>query len=105
MEIGIDLTYIPRFKNYDRLAEKIFGKKEYEYYLSAINKQEFVASRFCLKEAFLKCLKSGILDLDLKEIEVIKEDTGAIHIEYKGSIYKASLSHENEYCAGVVIYD
>lgn len=105
MEIGIDLTYIPRFENYDRLAKKIFSAREYAYYLTASNKQEFVASRFCLKEAFIKCIKSGILNINLQEIEVVKEETGAIHIEYKGKTFKASLSHEKEYCTGVVIYD
>ena len=105
MEIGIDMTYIPRFKEHERLAKKIFGIQEYEYYLKATNKEEFVASRFAIKEAFLKCLKKGILDLDLKTVVVCKEDSGAIHVEYLNKTYKASLSHENEYCVGVVIYD
>lgn len=105
MEIGIDLVKISRFDDHLKFANKILSESEYSLYLGAINKSEYVASRFCLKEAFIKCLKIGILDIDLKTIVVTKEESGAIHIEYKGKIFKASLSHEKEYCVGVVIYD
>ena len=64
-----------------------------------------MASRFALKEAFLKSIKKGILEIDLNQIIVIKEESGAIHINYLNKDYPASLSHENEYCIGVVVYD
>ena len=106
MNIGIDMTYIPRFKNKVRLAKKILSEKEYETYIALINdKEQFLASRFCLKEAFLKSIKAGLLDINLNEIEVVKEESGAVHIEYLGKIYSASLSHERSYCVGAAISD
>ncbi len=105
MPVGIDLVTISRFKNHERIAKKILSKKEYNEYLFAHDKMQYVASRFCLKEAFLKSIKTGILDLDLKEIEVVKEESGAIHILFRGREYECSLSHELDTCVGVVIYD
>ena len=104
MNVGIDLTYIPRFENKEELAKKVLSKEELnEYYLSR-EKAKYLASRFALKEAFLKSLKKGILDIDLNSIAVVKEASGAIHISYLGVDYSASLSHEKDYCIGVVIY-
>lgn len=105
MEIGIDMTTISRFSNYVRIAEKILSENEYMYFQESTNKQQFVASRFCLKEAFVKCLKIGVLDIDLKTIEVVKEENGAIHILFNDKIYKCSLTHENDTCVGVVVYE
>lgn len=105
MNVGIDLTYIPRFIDKEELAKKVLSKSELnEYYLSR-RKEEFLASRFALKEAFLKSIKKGILDIDLKKIVIVKEESGAVHINYLNKDYPASLSHEHEYCIGVVVYD
>lgn len=105
MNVGIDLVTITRFEKHERIAKKILSSNEYQEYLNASDKMQYVASRFCLKEAFLKSIKKGILDIDLKEISVTKEESGAIHIEYQGKCYDCSLSHELDKCVGVVIYD
>lgn len=105
MNVGIDLVTISRFKNHERLSRKILSKEEYQEYLLSADKMQYVASRFCLKEAFLKSIKKGVLDIDLKEIIIVKEECGAIHISYCGQNYDCSLSHELDKCVGVVIYD
>ncbi len=105
MHVGIDMTYIPRFKDGEKLAKKILSQNELnEYYLSR-QRDQYLASRFALKEAFLKSIKKGILGVDLSKIETIKEESGAIHIKFEDKDYPASLSHEKDYCIGVVIYD
>lgn len=105
MKVGIDMTFIPRFVNKENLAKKVLSESELnEYYLS-VDKAKYLASRFALKEAFLKSMKKGILEEDLKKIIVVKEKTGAIHISYFDREYPASLTHEENYCIGVVIYD
>ncbi len=105
MKIGVDLTYIPRFIDKEKLAKKILSNEEYEAYLKALKKEEYLASRFALKEAFIKTIESSILGIDLKEIMTKKKDSGAIYIIYKDKEYSCSLSHENEYCIGVVLND
>lgn len=105
MNVGVDLTFIPRFINKEEVAKKVLSTSELnEYYLSS-RREVYLASRFALKEAFLKSIKKGILEIELKEIVVEKEKSGAVHIKYKDKNYPASLSHENEYCIGVVVYD
>lgn len=102
MGIGIDLTYIPRFKDKEKLAKKVLSDEEYETYLIKTNKEEYLASRFALKEALIKCLELDILNVSLNEIETKKKENGAIYIIYKEKRYEASLSHEKDYCIGVV---
>lgn len=103
MKIGVDLTYIPRFLNKETLAKKVLSDKEFESYLNSKNKEEFLASRFALKEALIKCIEEDILKINLNEINVLKKSSGAIYILYKNKEYNCSLSHENDYCVGVVI--
>ncbi len=105
MNIGVDLVKVSRFSDYETLKDKILSNYELERYMVANDKQLFIASHFALKEAFLKSIKKGILEVDLKEIEVIKEESGAIHIFYNGKRYPCSLSHEDEYCIGVAMHD
>lgn len=102
MPIGIDLTFIPRFKNKDNLAKKILSECEYQEYLHSKKKEEYLASRFAVKEALIKCLELDILAVNLKEIEVKRKDNGSIFVIYKNKSYEASLSHENDYSVGVV---
>ena len=103
MNIGVDLVKISRFKNIDKLSKKILSNKKLFELEKSTNKMQYLASRFALKEAFLKSIKKGILEIELKEINVIKEESGAIHILYDNKEYPCSLSHEDEYCIGVVL--
>lgn len=103
MKVGVDLTFIPRFKDKAKLAEKILSSFELIEYQNALSKEEYLASRFALKEALIKCLELSILSVDLKDIIIKKKKSGAIYIEYQNKDFSCSLSHENEYCIGVVI--
>lgn len=103
MKIGVDLTYIPRFKDKLNLAKKILSKEEFVEYQQCFQKESYLASRFALKEAFIKCLELSILSIDLSKIIIRKKENGSVFIEYNGCYYNCSLSHENEYCIGVVI--
>jgi|SRR5574344_2613733 phosphopantetheine--protein transferase-like protein len=105
MRVGIDLTYIPRFKNKTRLAEHILSDDELLEYNNSSNKAQYLASRFALKEALLKALELSILSVDLKLIKSIKKDNGAIYLEYDGKKYDCSLSHEKNYSVGIVLND
>ncbi|HKL72725.1 MAG TPA: 4'-phosphopantetheinyl transferase superfamily protein [Candidatus Onthovivens sp.] len=105
MNIGIDMAYIPRFIDKEKLALKILSLNELEEYKKSDLKATYLASRFCLKEAFIKSIEGNILAFDLKEIEVVKKESGAVGILYQSKMYKCSLSHEKEYTVGVVIYD
>ena len=52
MNVGVDLTFIPRFINKEEVAKKVLSTSELnEYYLSS-RREVYLASRFALKEAF-----------------------------------------------------
>ena len=105
MKIGIDLTYIPRFKDKEKFAKKVLSSNEFVEYQNNPNKEQYLASRFALKEAFVKAFEKSIFNSNLNEIETKHKDSGAIFIVYKSKQFNCSLSHENEYCIGVVLND
>jgi len=105
MKIGVDMTYIPRFKNKSLLAKKILSEDEYIAYSESSDKAQYLASRYALKEALIKALELSILGVDLRLIKTIKKTNGAVYIDYNRKKYECSLTHENKYCVGIVLND
>src|SRR5574344_589297 len=105
MKVGIDMTYIPRFRDKSRLAKKVLSDEEFLAYSDSIDKAQYLASRYALKEALIKALELSILSVDLRLIKTIKKDNGAIYLEYDGKKYDCSLSHEKNYSVGIVLND
>jgi phosphopantethiene--protein transferase domain len=105
MKVGIDMTYIPRFRDKSRLAKKVLSDEEFLAYSDSIDKAQYLASRYALKEALIKALELSILSVDLRLIKTIKKDNGAVYIEFNGKKYECSLTHENKYCVGIVLND
>lgn len=99
------MTNSERFSDYERISRKIFSERELALYEKSPDKKLYVASRFAAKEAFLKALKRGILELDLKDIEVLKEDDGSIYIYFKGKRYACSLTHEGGLSIALAFYE
>lgn len=105
MSVGIDMVKIDRFKDdFDKLKYKILSKEELEILSKKENKLEYLASRFCVKEAFLKANGVGLFDIPFNEINVLNEKNGKPYILYKDTKYEnVSLSHEKEYAIAIVI--
>lgn len=105
MGMGIDLVKIDRFKNVEKLKNKILSNNELTILDTRINKEEYLASRFAVKEAFLKANEKGLFDeIFLKEIEVLNDENGKPYIIYKNIRYEnVSISHEKEYAIAIVI--
>ncbi len=63
--IGVDLLNINRVEKLyskfgDKLADKILSEEEFGNYKKSKNKINFLAKKFCAKEAFSKALGTGI---------------------------------------------
>ena len=77
--VGIDLLNIDRIKKvYDNFGNKFINKilapEEIELYNNSKNKTNFLAKRFCAKEAFSKAIGIGIgRGIDMPDI-IIKKD-------------------------------
>lgn len=73
-----------------KFLSKVFSSREIETY-SKNKKVRYLAGRFAVKEAVLKSLGTGMYDgIYLKDIEIIKLETGQPTIELSGEIKRIS---------------
>ncbi len=114
--IGTDIVEISRIEkslNNPRFLNRNFTSKENEYFQNKKMMQQSVASCFAAKEAFLKALGTGFMNVSIKDIEVLHNDMGkpyiVLHNEAKGVIGKGrihlSMSHSQEYATAVVVIE
>jgi len=108
--IGIDIVDIKRIKKLVEATfflKRFFTPSEIKYCLESRNKFERIAARFAAKEAVIKA--TGLKNLPLKDIALIKDKTGKPSIKIKNKKYSnlnvlISLSHTTDYaCASVVV--
>lgn len=114
--IGTDIVEISRIEkslNNPRFLDRNFTDKENEYFNNKKLMQESVASCFAAKEAFLKAIGTGFLDVSIKDIEVLHNDMGKPYIVIynklkdvvgEGKIH-LSMSHSKEYATAVVVIE
>lgn len=101
MQVGIDTVKYTRIKYPDKLAVKILSPTELQIYKTlTARKIEYLASRFCLKEAFVKAYNNRYINY--RDI-IIKEQNHRPILEYKDVKNTVSISHEREYCVCVCI--
>lgn len=112
MDIGVDIVDIHRFdddliKN-RTFIEKIFTKEEIRYCMSHGHPAQHLAVRFAAKEAVIKAVAPSGLVPDMKDIEVINEESGIPGVriltkEGEKFEFKISLSHSQSQAVAFVI--
>lgn len=117
--IGIDIVKIERVKSlYDKnTAEKFFTKNEIAYCeAQGLGLARSLAARFAAKEAFVKALGTGFVNINPIDIEVLNNEKGQPFINASSKIEKKlkevgarkihlSLSHEKEFALANVILE
>lgn len=130
--IGIDLVEVSRFKKWIKdknLILRYFNEKEMsEKNISETDPEnlsdrqlsamcQHYAVRFAAKEAFSKALGTGLSGFDLRDVYVLKEESGKPYIKLGESARKIfdekcpgakiflSLSHEKDYAIADVIIE
>ncbi|HTH56359.1 MAG TPA: holo-ACP synthase [Cyclobacteriaceae bacterium] len=118
--VGIDIVSISRFADKLKnraLVEKLFSLGEITYCESTAKKEQHYAARFAAKEAFLKATGKGMMmSFDLKDIELIKDESEHPTIHLRGDFQKrkteegwrsihVSLSHEGDNAIAIVIIE
>ncbi|MGY6171988.1 4'-phosphopantetheinyl transferase superfamily protein [Candidatus Mycoplasma pogonae] len=96
--IGVDIAYIPRFKNKSlKFVQRILSPLEYEEFLTKdiAEKSLFLAKSWSIKEALFKADNSL---LEFNKITLIKK---ANNYYFPG--FKISTSKENNYVIAFVI--
>jgi holo-[acyl-carrier protein] synthase len=111
--VGLDLVDVERFRQVlerrPSLASRIFHPRELE-----IDRPERLAARFAAKEAFLKSLDSGLGAARLRDIEVVRAESGAPTLVLHGTAatlaatrgvksWKLSLSHTDLSAGAIVV--
>ncbi len=106
--IGVDIIEIDRFENSinnKRFLDKVFGKEEQEVLKTKTTKS--YAGNFAVKEAFVKALGCGFVNVKPNEIEVLRTEKNQPYIkknikvksllgEVNGQFIHVSISHDKE---------
>ncbi|MCD8194802.1 MAG: holo-ACP synthase [Coprobacillus sp.] len=103
MAVGIDLVNVNRIKEDEAFVSHILAEEERDAYYRRSDKKIYLASRWAIKEAFIKALGKGV---SYDKIIVCNEVNGKPYIKYGGQVYKGvSVSHEKDYSVAIVIVD
>ncbi|WP_339627949.1 holo-ACP synthase [uncultured Maribacter sp.] len=95
--LGCDIVEHSNFEklawlNDDNTLRRIFSKNEIAI-SPKVDVEKYYSSRFAAKEAVLKCLGTGMEDgISLKNIEIIKSQTGLPQVSLSGKVMKISTS-------------
>lgn len=101
MRIGVDIAYIPRFKDVDEhFIKRILTNDEIIQYqkLSSEKRILFLAGRWASKEAIYKANNKN----DYLHYTILNEENGKPYVKNHPEI-KISISHDNDYVVAFVI--
>ena len=116
--LGADVVEVGRMRvALDRtasLAERLFSDDERAYAFEQHDPAKSLAARFAAKEAVMKALGVGLGDIDFHDVEVVRRDDGAPHLDVRGRAralaarrgvtrWLISLSHTDSTAMAVVI--
>ena len=112
--IGIDIVENRRFRSpKDGLLKRIFTSREIEEGERRANRDEYYASRFASKEAFVKALGTGFRAIQPSDVEIMEDELGRPYIVrtekleevLKDTEILLSISHERENSIAMVVLD
>jgi len=87
--IGTDLVEIPRFRQVigrtPGIVERVFHEEERAYVAALADPTQSLAVRFAAKEAVMKALGVGIGGVAMRDIEVVRADSGEPSLRLHGS--------------------
>jgi holo-[acyl-carrier protein] synthase len=118
LRVGIDLVQISRIAASreqfgERFLRRVFTDDEVAYALSSPPHTDArLAARFAAKEAVIKVLRVDGEGINFRDIEVVREPSGACSLALHGEVAKLaagigefalSMSHEGDYATAVVV--
>ena len=107
--LGVDIVENNRFSSFPKGAlEKIFTHFELSEMERRVDKTEFLASRFAVKEAVVKALGTGFGAIGASDIETRNDEKGQPSVSVKGERKENShmaLSHEKEYSIAFAVLE
>ncbi len=116
--LGTDLVEIARFRlalaRRTSLSDRLFTEGEQEYAYGQHDPVHSLAARFGAKEATMKALGAGLGAFRFREVEVVRDDTGAPSLSLHGAAaelaqergvhaWQLSLTHTDTTAMAVVL--
>jgi len=116
--IGTDLVDLDRFRvvlaRTPRIVQRLFTEGEQAYACARRDPSERLGVRFAAKEAAMKSLGVGLGEVDFRDLEVVRLESGAPMLEVHGRAAKAAddlgvrrwlitLSHTHQLAQAVVV--
>ncbi len=114
IRVGNDLIEIDRIRqslSRPGFLERVYGEEEIRMLRERGDMAPGAAANFAAKEAFAKALGTGVRGFDLREVQTLRDESGAPFLVLcgnakelaKGWEFSVSLSHTNKYASAVVI--
>lgn len=111
---GIDIVDIKRIEkstSNNRFLNRVFSKKELDFFSSKKNPYPSMAGNWAAKEAFSKAIGTGVKGFSLNEVSILRYDNGKPYIELsgkakditKGLLFSVSISHTDTLATAIVI--
>jgi len=116
--IGTDLVDLDRFRTVlgrtPRIVQRLFTEGEQAYACEQRDPVERLGARFAAKEAAMKALGVGLGEVDFRDVEVVRLDSGAPCLEVTGRAagvadglgvrrWLVTLSHTGHLAQAVVV--
>jgi holo-[acyl-carrier protein] synthase len=116
--LGTDLVEIERFRlalaRRSTLSDRLFTAGEQEYAYGQHDPVHSLAARFGAKEAVMKALGAGLGAFAFREVEVVRDDSGAPSLSLHGAAaalaaergvraWQLSLTHTDSTAMAVVL--
>lgn len=119
LRVGVDVVCIGHIRDSlrqfgERFVQRLFTQREAAYALAAeACRAERLAARFAAKEATIKVFGWSEAGVSWREIEVVRADNGACHLELHGHAARLvsrqgavdlalNLSHDGDYAVAMV---
>ena len=111
--IGIDIVELDRMKEIidknPKFIDRVLTDKEKEVFESLGDKRkvEFLGGRFACKEAFSKAYGTGIGKIQLRDIEILREENGRpiiVNSPFEGNVH-VSISHTDKTAVAQIILE
>lgn len=112
--VGVDSVSIARMEKAMRresFCSRIFSKMELEYFATKHSPAQSAAGHFAAKEAFLKAMKTGVINMNLRDVAVLHDDKGAPYFALsnwaaelcEGKELALSITHEQSLAIAFVV--
>lgn len=112
--IGVDSVSVARMEKAMRresFCNRIFSVLELEYFATKHSAAQSAAGHFAAKEAFLKAMGTGVINMNLRDVAVLHDDKGAPYLVLsdwaaelcEGKELALSITHEQNLAIAFVV--